>query len=91
MSQRVEILKDINYEPSPNDDRLCFGQLAKRASKRRGGKTGPMVHYFPKGRTPVLSDEVAADFIAKGIAKPYDGEPVNASTREAMIAESAVR
>jgi len=37
---------------------------------------GPMVHYFPKGRSPELRDEIAAEFIARGVATPFDGEPV---------------
>ncbi len=61
----------------------------RRASKTKDGKCGPMVYYFPKGRTPVLSEDVAADFIARGVAEPC-GVPV-AQEREMsdLIAEMA--
>lgn len=85
---RVRILEEVEYEPSSDDARSCFGQLRKRPARIKGTvtfedgstatvtKTGPMVHYFPKGRTPELKEAVAQDFIARGIAEPFDGETV---------------
>lgn len=70
--QRVRILVATDYAPVAGDGRACWGQLANRPSKRDDGKVGPMVTYFPRGRVPELRDDVAADFIARGIAEPSD-------------------
>ena len=44
-----------------------------------------MVYYFPKGRTPELRDDVAAEFIADGSAEPFDGEQsIEVSTAEIL-------
>ena len=100
---RVRILDATKYEPVSGDARSCFGQLAKRASRieeevesEDGTKTtkvsvGPMEHFFPKGRTPDLRDEVAADFIARGVAERYDGEPVTGMDGLKLLAEMAVK
>ena len=72
---RVRILVETEYTPVAGDARSCFGQLATRASMV-DGTVGPMVCYFRKGRCPELRDEVAAEFIARGVAEPYVGEQV---------------
>ena len=72
---RVRILEPVSYEPISGDARSCFGQLAKRASRvpvvtkeiaddgtefeMTVFTVGLMEHYFPKGRTPELRDDVA--------------------------------
>lgn len=82
---RVKILNEVDYTPTASDARSCWGSLQKRPSKGEGGKCGPMVFYFPKGRTPDLRDEAASDFIARGVAEPFDGEQVNeVSTKEIL-------
>lgn len=86
---RVRILVETEYAPLAGDARSCFGQLATRASIV-DGKVGPMVCYFRKGRTPELRDEVAADFIARGMAVPFDGDPVVEVSRDEIL-ELAVR
>lgn len=100
---RVTILKETKYEPVSGDARSCFGQLAKRASrietevvaadgtKTTQSKVGPMEHFFPKGRTPELRDEVATAFIARGVAERYDGEPVTGMDGLKLLAEMAVK
>ena len=35
-------------------------------------KTGPMERYFPAGATPDLTDDVAAGFVAAGLAELVD-------------------
>lgn len=86
---RVRILEDTEYAPVAGDARSCFGQLATRASVV-DGKVGPMACYFRKGRTPELRDEIAADFIARGVAVPFDGEQVVEVSRDEIL-ELAVR
>lgn len=81
---RVRILVETEYEPLASDARSCFGQLSTRASVV-DGKVGPMVCYFRKGRTPELRDDVAADFIARGVAEPFDGEPVVEVSRDEIL------
>lgn len=84
---RVKILKDVEYEPLRSDARSCWGSLMKKPSRvlyktieQPDGtqvetfKVGPMVFYFPKGRTPELRDEIAAAFIARGVAETFGGD-----------------
>lgn len=94
---RVKILVPTEYEPVASDARSCFGQLATKASQvevvttaddgteKRQTVVGPMIHYFAKGRTPELRDEVAADFIARGVAEPFDGAPVVELSRDEIL------
>ena len=72
---RVTITKEVEYTPTASDHRSCWGSLHKWPSKLPDGRCGPMVFYFPKGRTPELRDEIAADFITRGVAVAYDQEP----------------
>ena len=84
MSIRVKILEAVNYEPTASDSRACFGQLAKRA-RIVNGVAGPMVHYFPKGRQPELRDDVAADFINRGVAEAITVDSIIDVSREEIL------
>ena len=80
----VRILKEIEYAPTPEDSRRCWGQLRLRPSEMQievpgaegeppTTKTvhGPMVRFFKVGATPELSDQVALQMIADGVAEVY--------------------
>lgn len=82
---RVKILEEVDYTPTTSDGRSCWGSLQKRPSKGEDGKCGPMAYYFPKGRTPELRGEIAGDLITRGMAEPFDGEPIKeVSTKEIL-------
>ena len=99
---RVTITKEVEYTPTASDHRSCWGSLHKRPSV--GEKTttndagtetkvscvGPMVFYFPKGRTPELRDEIAVDFIARGVAVPFSDEPTIDKTTTEILDGMAV-
>jgi hypothetical protein len=87
---RVTIISEVEYEPTASDHRSCWGSLHKRPRVMPDGICGPMVYYFPKGRTPDLRDEAAADFITRGVAVAYDNEQVVEQTTTEILAGMAV-
>ena len=87
---RVTIISEVEYEPTVSDHRSCWGSLHKRPRVMPDGICGPMVYYFPKGRTPELPDNIASDYITRGVAVAYDGEQVVDQTTTEILAGMAV-
>lgn len=95
---QVRILEDTGYTPRANDSPKCVGQLRRRpgcklvefvaadGSKIIREEVAPMEWCFRKGATPDLADDVAQDFIARGIADPMPNadEVSFVSTREIL-------
>lgn len=53
-------------------------------------KTGPMERYFPAGATPDLTDDVAAVFVAAGLAELVDQQSRLVSGHELAAMVTAV-
>lgn len=87
---RVTIIDEVEYTPIASDHRSCWGSLHRRPGSAVDGKCGPMVYYFPKGRTPELRDEIAAKFIADKVAVPFDDEPTIDKTTAEILEGMAV-
>lgn len=82
----VRILKPIAYEPHPGEPRRTFGQLLCRP-RTDGVKSGRMEHFYPKGRTPDVREDVAREWIAQGIAEPFTMDAVATGDAWQMLAE----
>ena len=87
---RVTITKEVEYTPTASDHRSCWGSLHRKPGACVDGKCGQMVYYFPKGRTPELRDEIAAGFIARGVAVPFSDEPTIDKTTTEILDGMAV-
>jgi hypothetical protein len=49
-----------------------------------------MTYYFPKGRTPDLPDDIAVEYITRGVAVAYQNEQVVEQTTTEILAGMAV-
>ena len=87
---RVTIILEVEYTPTTSDHRSCWGSLHRKPGADVDGKCGPMVYYFPNGRTPELPDNIAADYITRGVAVVYDGEQVVDQTTTEILSGTAV-
>jgi len=87
---RVTIISEVEYEPTANDHRSCWGSLHKRPKVMPDGICGPMAYYFPKGRTPDLPDDIAVEYITRGVAVAYSNEQVVEQTKNEILAGMAV-
>jgi hypothetical protein len=87
---RVTITKEVEYTPTTSDHRSCWGSLHRKPGADLDGKCGPMIYYFPKGRTPELRDEIAEEFIACGVAESFRDEPTIDKTTTEILAGMAV-
>ena len=77
----------LRLKPRPIVDRVIENQ---DGTKTTVFKHGPMMTYFPASTerrviAPELRDEIAADFIASGVAKPFDGERVRDATDNEIL------
>ena len=87
---RVTIISEVEYEPTASDHRSCWGSLHKRPRVMPDGICGPMAYYFPKGRTPDLPDDIAVEYITRGVAVAYSNEQVVEQTTTEILAGMAV-